>query len=98
MKSKFFEDMNMFAIGVFIGVCVATAFGVNIHKGAHKKETEAIKAYEQYYEKTETLLDSLDTNRELDLDDTDLCSDYGADYLKAKDKVDSIAFFNGYRK
>lgn len=98
MKPRFFEDMNMFAIGLFVGVCVTAAFGVNIHKSAHKKETEAIKAYEQYYEKTETLLDSLDTNRELNLDDTDLCSDYGVNYLSAKDKVDSIAHSNGYRK
>lgn len=48
------------------------------------------KAYEEYYKCTETLLDSLDGTHDLDLMDTDLETDYGADYLDAKSKVDEL--------
>lgn len=39
---------------------------------------------------TETLLDSLDGTHNLDLMDTDLETDYGVNYLNAKNVVDSL--------
>ena len=89
-KPKFFEDMNMFAIGLFIGCLVTFAFVANYYKVETKSQAKIIKAYEQYYNKVETMLDSIDENRGLDLMDTDLCSDYGVNYLNAKGIVDSL--------
>lgn len=54
------------------------------------KQRKKLKAYEQYYKCTETLLDSLDGTHNLDLMDTDLATDYGANYLNAKSKVDIL--------
>ena len=91
-KFHFGEDVNMFCIGAFVGIVVAACFIINYYNGSNKKQGKIIQAYEQYYKNAETLLDSLDSN--LDLMDTDLCTDYGADYLNAKCKVDSLT--NGY--
>lgn len=55
-----------------------------------KKAEKKIEAYERYYTCVETLLDSLDGTHNLDLMDTDLATDYGADYLNAKSKVDEL--------
>ncbi len=55
-----------------------------------KKAEKKIEAYERYYTCVETLLDSLDGTHNLDLMDTDLATDYGADYLDAKSKVDNL--------
>lgn len=87
-ESHFGEDANMFCIGTFIGMVVAACFIINYYNGSNKKQGKIIQAYEQYYNNTETLLDSLDNS--LDLMDTDLCTDYGADYLNAKQTVDSL--------
>lgn len=87
-ESHFGEDVNMFCIGAFIGMVVAARFIINYYNGSNKKQGKIIQAYEQYYKNTETLLDSLDNS--LDLMDTDLTTDYGADYLNAKSKVDSL--------
>lgn len=92
-ESHFGEDVNMFCIGAFVGMVVAACFIINYYNGSNKKQGKIIQAYEQYYKTTETLLDSLDSN--LDLMDTDLCTDYGANYLNAKCKVDSLT--NGYK-
>lgn len=54
------------------------------------KQRKKVKAYEEYYKCTETLLDSLDGTHDLDLMDTDLETDYGVDYLEAKSKVDEL--------
>lgn len=54
------------------------------------KRRKKVKAYERYYKCTETLLDSLDGTRNLDLMDTDLETDYGVDYLNAKSAVDML--------
>lgn len=89
-RPKFFEDVNMFAIGLFIGCFVTSAFIANYYKGKTKSQVKIIEAYKQYYNKVETMLDSIDENRGLDLMDTDLCSDYGVNYLKAKGIVDSL--------
>lgn len=91
-ESHFGEDVNMFCIGAFVGIVVAACFIINYYNGSNKKQGKIIQAYEQYYNTTETLLDSLDSN--FDLMDTDLCTDYGANYLDAKCKVDSLT--NGY--
>lgn len=48
-------------------------------------DTELINAYEEYYENTEAMLDSL-----VDCDDTILETDLGSSYLNAKFKVDSL--------
>lgn len=93
-ESHFSEDANMFCIGAFIGMVVAACFIINYYNGSNKKQGKIIQAYEQYYKNTETLLDSLDETHNLNLMDTDLCTDYGANYLNAKCKVDSLT--NGY--
>ena len=90
------EEMNMFAIGLFIGAIVSVAFMMNYHKADTKNAYKLIGAYENYYNKVETFIDSLDNSRELDLDDTDLCSDWGVDYLVAKDIIDSLVWKTGY--
>ena len=87
-ESHFGEDVNMFCIGAFIGIIVAACFIINYYNGSNKTQGKIIQAYEQYYKNTETLLDSLDNN--LDLMDTDLCTDYGTNYLNAKQTVDSL--------
>ena len=93
-ESHFGEDVNMFCIGAFIGIIVAACFIINYYNGSNKTQSKIIQAYEQYYKNTETLLDSLDNS--LDLMDTDLCTDYGADYLNAKQTVDSLTKRNKY--
>lgn len=97
-KPKFFEDMNMFAIGLFIGCFVTSAFIVNYYKGKSNSQAKIIEAYEWYYNKVETMLDSIDENRGLNLMDTDLCSDYGVNYLNAKGVVDSLTMKYGYHE
>ena len=89
-ESHFGEDVNMFCIGAFVGIVVAACFIINYYNGSNKKQGKIIQAYEQYYKTTETLLDSLDETHNLNLMDTDLESDYGANYLDAKCKVDSL--------
>ena len=95
-ESHFGEDANMFCIGAFIGIIVAACFIINYYNGSNKKQGKIIQAYEQYYKNTETLLDSLDGTYNLNLMDTDLCTDYGTNYLNAKYKVDSLTNKNKY--
>lgn len=85
-KHSFMDQLNLFFTGAVIGVIVGACFGINANNRAEKK----VKAYEEYYKCTETLLDSLDGTHNLDLMDTDLETDYGADYLEAKSKVDEL--------
>lgn len=92
-KSKihgFMDQLNLFFIGAVIGTIIGACFSVNVYKGKSNKAEEKVKAYEEYYKCTETLLDSLDGTRGLDLMDTDLETDYGVDYLEAKSKVDEL--------
>lgn len=84
------DHLNLFFVGLVIGGFVGACFGINAVKGSNNKAEKKIKAYEQYYNCTETLLDSLDGTHNLDLMDTDLATDYGADYLNAKSKVDEL--------
>ena len=95
-ESHFGEDANMFCIGAFIGIIVAACFIINYYNGSNKTQGKIIQAYEQYYKNTETLLDSLDCTHNLNLMDTDLCADYGANYLNAKNTVDSLTNKNKY--
>lgn len=81
----FMNQLNLFFIGAVIGTIIGACY-----KGKSNKAEEKVKAYEEYYKCTETLLDSLDGTRGLDLMDTDLETDYGADYLEAKSKVDEL--------
>lgn len=94
-ESHFGEDVNMFCIGAFVGIIVAACFIINYYNGSNKTQGKIIRAYEQYYKNTETLLDSLDETHNLNLMDADLESDYGANYLDAKCKVDSLT--KGYK-
>lgn len=87
---SFMDNMNLLLVGIVIGAFIGACFGVNIAKGKNIKAEDKLKAYEQYYNCTETLLDSLDCTHDLDLMDTDLATDYGADYLDAKSKVDEL--------
>ena len=86
----FMDQLNLFFIGAVIGTIIGACFSVNVYKGKNNNAEKKIKAYEQYYKCTETLLDSLNGTHNLDLMDTDLEADYGADYLEAKSKVDEL--------
>lgn len=89
-KHSFMDQLNLFFIGAVIGAIVGACFGINAAKDSNNRAEEKLKAYEQYYKCTETLLDSLDGTHNLDLMDTDLETDYGVDYLDAKSKVDEL--------
>ena len=89
-KQSFMDQLNLFFIGAVIGTIIGACFGVNVYKGKSIKAEKKVKAYEEYYKCTETLLDSLDGTRNLDLMDTDLETDYGVNYLDAKSKVDEL--------
>ena len=95
-ESHFGEDANMFCIGAFVGIIVAACFIINYYNGSNKTQGKIIQAYEQYYKNTETLLDSLDGTYNLNLMDTDLCADYGANYLNAKQTVYTLTKCNKY--
>lgn len=95
-KSNFGEDANMFCIGAFIGIIVTACFIINYYNGSNKTQGKIIQAYEQYYKNTETLLDSLDSKHNLNLMGTDLFTDYVADYINAKNAVDSLTNKNKY--
>lgn len=86
----FMDQFNLFLIGAVIGGFIGACFSTNVYKGKSNKAEEKVKAYEEYYKCTETLLDSLDGTHDLDLMDTDLETDYGADYLNAKSAVDML--------
>lgn len=88
--NSFMDHLNLFFVGLVIGGIVGACFGANAYKGKNIKAEKKVKAYEQYYKCTETLLDSLDGTHNLDLMDTDLATDYGVDYLEAKSKVDEL--------
>lgn len=88
--NSFMDHLNLFFVGLVIGGIVGACFGVNAYKGKNIKAEKKVKAYEQYYKCTETLLDSLDGTHNLDLMDTDLATDYGVNYLEAKSKVDEL--------
>lgn len=89
-KRSFMDQLNLFLVGAVIGGIISACFSINAVKGNNNRAEKKIKAYEQYYKYTETLLDSLDGTHDLDLMDTDLETDYGADYLEAKSKVDEL--------
>lgn len=86
----FMDNLNLLLVGAVLGCFVGACFVSNYHTGKGKKAEKKIEAYEQYYKCTETLLDSLDGMRDLNLMDTDLATDYGSDYLEAKSKVDNL--------
>lgn len=87
---SFMDNLNLLLVGAVLGCFVGACFSSNYHTGNIKKAEKKIEAYKQYYKCTETLLDSLDGTHNLDLMDTDLATDYGADYLDAKSKVDKL--------
>ena len=89
-KYSFMDQLNLFFVGAVIGAIIGACFSINFYKGKSIKAEKKVKAYEEYYKCTETLLDSLDGTRNLDLMDTDLETDYGVDYLDAKSKVDEL--------
>lgn len=89
-KHSFMDQLNLFFVGAVIGGIISACFSINAVKGNNNRAEKKLKAYEQYYKCTETFLDSLDEKRGLDLMDTDLETDYGADYLDAKSKVDML--------
>ena len=89
-KHSFMDQLNLFFVGAVIGTIIGACFGMNVYKGKSIKAEKKVKAYAEYYKCTETLLDSLDGTRDLDLMDTDLETDYGVNYLDAKSKVDEL--------
>lgn len=86
----FMDNLNLLLVGAVLGCFVGACFMSNYHTGKGKKAEKKIEAYERYYTCVEILLDSLDGTHNLDLMDTDLATDYGADYLNAKSKVDKL--------
>ena len=86
----FMDQLNLLLIVAVICGFIGACFSANVYKGKSNKAEEKVKAYEEYYKCTETLLDSLDGTHDLDLMDTDLETDYGANYLEAKSKVDEL--------
>lgn len=86
----FIDNLNLLLVGAVLGCIIGACFSANVYKGKSNKAEKKIKAYEEYYKCTETLLDSLDGTHNLDLMDTDLEADYGAYYLEAKSKVDEL--------
>lgn len=86
----FMDNLNLLLVGAVLGCIVGACFMSNYHTGKGKNAEKKIEAYKQYYKCTETLLDSLDGTHNLDLMDTDLATDYGANYLNAKSKVDML--------
>ena len=95
-KHSFMDQLNLFLVGLVVGAFVGACFSANVVKDKNIKTENKLKAYEKYYNCTETLLDSLDGTHNLNLMDTDLCTDYGADYLNAKCTVDSLTNKNKY--
>ena len=89
-KHSFMDQLNLLFVGAVIGAIIGACFGTNVYKGKSIKAEKKVKAYEEYYKCTETLLDSLDGTHDLDLMDTDLETDYGTDYLDAKYKIDEL--------
>ena len=87
---SFMDNLNLLLVGAVLGCFVGACFMSNYHTGKGKNAEKKIEAYKQYYKCTETLLDSLDGMRGLDLMDTDLATDYGSDYLEAKFKGDNL--------
>ena len=87
---SFMDNLNLLLVGAVLGCFVGACFMSNYHTGKGKNAEKKIEAYERYYTCVETLLDSLDGTHNLDLMDTDLATDYGADYLEAKSKVDKL--------
>lgn len=94
-KETFMDKLNLFLVGAVVGCIIGICFAINGYHSITKKQSKIIGAYEKYYYNTEVLLDSLDGTHNLDLMDTDLCSDYGVNYLNAKSKVDSLT--NSYK-
>lgn len=84
------EQLNLFLVGSVVGCIIGACFMSNYHASNSRIAEEKLEAYDEYYRCTETMLDSLDGTRNLDLMDTDLCTDYGTDYLNAKSVVDSL--------
>lgn len=89
-KQSFMDQLNLFFVGAVVGAIIGACFGINAVKGSNNIAEKKVKAYEEYYKCTEALLDSLNETRSLDLMDTDLETDYGADYLNAKSAVDML--------
>ena len=59
-KHSFMDQLNLFFVGAVIGAIIGTCFGMNVYKGKSIKAEKKLKAYEEYYKCTETLLDSLE--------------------------------------
>lgn len=87
---SFIEQFNLFLIGSVVGLIVGACFMSNYANSFNRKAQAKIEAYDEYYRCTETMLDSLDGTRDLNLLDTDLATDWGANYLNAKSIVDSL--------
>jgi hypothetical protein len=84
------EQLNLLVVGAIAGAVCMGLFASLCFTKDQAKQNKIIEAYEEYYISAETLLDSLDETRNLNLMDTDLCSEYGAEYLHFKHLVDSL--------
>lgn len=69
---------------------LAIALFITIDTTKYSKYIDKISIYEEYYDKTETLLDSLG----IECDNPIFESDAGADYLQAKYNIDKLNYGN----
>ncbi len=94
---KLHDNAALIALGAAFGLVLGIMLGFeNGRISERSKENIQLIAFEKYYIKVETLLDSLETNHGLNMLDTDMETDYGCDYLEAKSTVDSICFQSTY--
>ena len=83
---------SIIGIQIIIGIIALCSIVTNARKIEQYNDKKAlnkemIKAYDRYYNKVETLLDSLGVEGDVMLE-----TDTGCDYLDAKGTVDSIAY------
>lgn len=93
-KHSLLDQLSLLMLGAIVGAVIMGLFASHSYAKKEYEQNKVIEAFVLYYSKTETLLDSIDKNHDLDLMDTDLESDYGADYLHAKSVVDSLYIDN----
>lgn len=88
------SNKNIAIIALSIIVAVVVCSDIMMYRSYTKTEKcleeyrQSLKAYRQYHDATEALLD--DIGKDVSLEDTYLCGDVGSNYHNALLKLDSI--------